>query len=273
VAVDEKQQTGLGPGSAADDAAVPGAATMSAAESAAEQVAAVADSAFLGVYLVKGSDSDGPWFYVGKGDHARADVSRRTRGGTSFSMLAVNLDTAAALQTEAALINGLREAGVRLVNDVSGHGAALLTPYGSLAAALGRPDARTLSLTELGIGLAVSTSFAWGNPATTVNIAREVRQAWPVDAACAAKIRTLADAGTPVRLMAVAARSGPVIGAFLITGLRKITSGDNAGRWEFDLATDLVAKDLVGHRLPFPPNSAVRYFAPSAASRSAFLAH
>ncbi len=152
------------------------------------------------------------------------------------------------------------------------------SPIAGSGLAHGRPLApeggsRRLTANELGVGLVVSTGFAWGHTPTVVNIALEVRQAWSVDSRCAAKIQAFADAGTPVRLLAVAARSGRVIGCFVITGLRKIAFGDNEGRWEFDLASDVAGRALIGHQLPSHANSGVRYFTPADAAVKHFLAY
>ncbi len=229
--------------------------------------------AFLGVYLIYGADATGPWYYVGKGDHVRAEQSRVFRGGRSFQMLATGLGPAEAYRTEAVLIAGLQAAGVRLLNAVAGHGVAGRTPHGSLAATMSPAGgAQTLTLAQLGVGLVVALTFGWGSAPTATNVVLEARQAWALKAPAVAKIEALAEAGTPARLFAVA-KGGPILATFVITGLRRLgpAAGPNEGRWEFDLATDLSALGFQGHRLPIPPNSGVRYVTPQGASAADFL--
>jgi hypothetical protein len=224
------------------------------------------------VYLVSGTDRDGPFYYVGKGDLARAHTSQRERGGSHVQMLGAGLSDRAAHAVETSVMTALEVVGVRAVNIANGHGSAALKPGAALAATTAPKSGvcRTLTPEEMGPGLLVPANLIHG--AGTIGVRQEVYRSWRMNHALVTHTRRLLARGMHLRLFAVAQRS-VVVGVYRIHAISTFPAGHRfeGGRY-FSVSDDAADESLRGHYSPHHRQPGVCYLGDGQVGRAAFLA-
>lgn len=233
----------------------------------------LSDRPWVGTYLVRGEDREGPYFYTGKGDPLRAHASLHARRGQTVTILASHVGDSVALIVETAVLQALTAANVRLVNGIGGHGTKQLAPAAALAASLnplnGSPR-RTLTPVEVGPAVVVPLNLIHGH--VQGDVRQSVYRQWRMSKEVVHKLRRLISAGVAIRVLAVA--PGNVVAAsYLLTAVKTFPAGmPAAGLRYFALSVDGHAGRLRGHYSPVTRQVGVRYVTPNGHGARALLA-
>lgn len=223
---------------------------------------------WYGVYLVRGSDAQGSWAYVSKGDPAQA-LRAASRLGGHLTFVTAEQSDAEASTTEDAVMATLLQTGCRLIDRHGGSSTPSVTIGALLNPASGAPR-QQLSFASIGTALAVPSNLVHGYLAG--NIRQSTCKVWEIGPKPLAQLRRLLAAGTRIRVLPIAP-GGIVVDACLLTGVSSFPPGHPyAGYHQLILADDPDSGLLNGHYSPVPRQEGVRYLTASGAGVAAFLA-